>query len=71
MFATKPISYHHCHILETYYLFNFNHFKYFKFTNAIYKILHGHAPPPSGDFIKLKTTFGRAAPSMFKLRCDL
>lgn len=44
IFARKPISYCHCHILETYNLLNFDNFRYFKFACAVYKILHRLAP---------------------------
>lgn len=48
----KPVSYHHCHILQKYNLLTFDNFTKFKYACAIYKILKGLAPPPMSAYVK-------------------
>lgn len=54
----KPLSYHHCSILDKYNFLNFTNLKYFKSACLIYKILHGLAPPPLNEFIKQRSIHG-------------
>ncbi len=56
VFNRKPFSFHYCHTLQKHNLPSFENFKMFKFACSIYKILHGLAPPPLGEYIKLKST---------------
>ncbi len=56
----KPISYHHCNIIIKYNLFNFDSFLHYLDACLIFKILHGLAPPPLGEFIQQKSSSGRA-----------
>lgn len=58
---------HHCRILETCNLLNFDRFKYLKFAFAVYKILHGLAM----DFTKLKCATNRATRSIVRGDCDV
>lgn len=51
----KPLSYHHCQILDKYNLLHFANFKQFKAACLIYKVLHGLVPPPMNDLIKQKS----------------
>ncbi len=56
----KPISYHHCNIIIKYNLFNFDSFLHYLDAGLIFKIVHGLAPPPLGEFIQQKSSSGRA-----------
>jgi len=58
IFDRKPLSYHHCLILQKYNLLSFETFLKFKYACAIYKFLHGLAPLPLSEYIKLKITDG-------------
>ena len=51
VFDRKPLSYHHCTILEKYHLLSFNNFRLFKSLCLIYKCLNGLAPPPLRQFV--------------------
>ena len=56
----KANSYHHCHILQKYNLFNCVNFKHFADACLIFKVLHGLAPPPLSQFITQKDSNSRA-----------
>ena len=49
----KPLSYHHCNILEKYNLMSFDNFCKFSSFCLFYKVL---APPPLQEFIKYQQT---------------
>ena len=57
----KPISYHHCNILQKYNFFNFANFKQFSIACLMYKTLNELAPPPLKEYIKQKTTGASSA----------
>ena len=52
----KPLSYHHCNILEKYNLMSFDNFCKFSSICLFYKVLHGLAPPPLQESIKYRQT---------------
>ncbi len=52
----KPLSYHHCNILEKYDLLSFDNFCKFSYICLVYKVLHGLAPPQLQEFIKYRQT---------------
>ena len=56
----KLISYHHCNIINKYNLFNLESVLHYFDACLIFKILHGLAPPPLGEFIQQKNSSGRA-----------
>ncbi len=55
----KQFSFHYCHILNAYNLLSWENIINFKNVCLVYKIMHGLAPPPLVDFIKLKSIENR------------
>ncbi len=52
----KPLSYHHCNILDKYNLLSFDNFCKFSYSCLFYKTLNGLAPPCLQDFFKYRQT---------------
>ena len=71
VFAIKPLSHHHCNILEQHHFFSFENFKVFKGACFIYRWLHGLAPPPVQDFIKKKKCTGLGTRSDTRGDCEI
>jgi len=55
----KPKHFHHCTILLKYNILSWENLTKFINCCQVYKILHGMAPPPLGDFVKLRVTTHR------------
>lgn len=67
----KPITHHHCHILEKDSLLSFENFKVLKYACIIYKTLNGLAPPPLKEYIKLKVSSGRTTRAYSRGDCEV
>ena len=50
----KPQSFHICILIDKYKFLNFENLKIFKNTCLVYRVLHGLAPPPLNDFVKIR-----------------
>ncbi len=51
----KPKTHHHCNILKKYELLSWENIITYADSTLVYKILHGLAPPPLKEFIKINT----------------
>lgn len=67
----KPNSYHHCHIVQKYSLFNFDSFKHFTDACLIFKVVNGLAPPPLSQFIGQKDSGSRASRATTRGDCTV
>lgn len=65
----KEFSFHHCHILNKYNLFNWENLIKFKNVCLVYRIMHGLAPPPLADFIKSKSVENRITRGAIRADC--
>ena len=65
----KPNSFHHCHIISKYNLFNMDSFKLYTDMCLVFRILNGLAPLPLNAFIKIKNNDSRVTRSVTRGDC--
>lgn len=51
----KPLSYHHCNILQKYRLLSWDNLLKFHHICLVYKIVHGLAPPPLSTYVTVQS----------------
>lgn len=53
------------------YVLSFDNFKNVKYACAVYKVLHGLAPPPLSEYIKLKANSGTTTRAATRGDCEV